>query len=96
MTKSQYNRKIPKLYSPTQIIFWSLRMKVASNGGVIPDCDVEVERTVVRVIAKNGGWKFQIKDYLKIFEWDHLVEVDQICLDEIGNGTEFWERVSND
>lgn len=71
--------RLPKLYSPVKIRFWSLRNGIGSNGGVIFDCDEKVERTVRRVITPNG-WKWQIINLNDIAIWDWNVITDQECL----------------
>ena len=73
--------KLPKLYRPVKIEFWSLRNKLGRNYGVIFDCDEIVERTVMRVRTKSG-WKWQIKDLALLLEWDYYAEQDQEILNE--------------
>ena len=73
-------RKLPKMYSPVRVRFSSLRNGVGAGLGVIYDIDTMVERVVVR-IKTACGWKWQIKDFSKLFEYDYYVEVDQEILD---------------
>lgn len=61
---------------------------MAQNGGVIFDCDTEVERLVVRVLCP-GGWKWQIKNLNDILKWDLGACVDQECLEMNGSDLEF-------
>lgn len=72
--------RLPKLYSPVRIKFSSLRAHLGPNMGVMPDCDEQVVRTVVRV-RTPGGWKWQIKDILSKIDWDYTIEQDQEILD---------------
>lgn len=80
--------KLPKLYAPVKIKFWSLRMGLGSNYGVIFDVDTQVERKCRRIKCE-GGWKWQIVDYMSIQEWDNLVWQDKEILDEFGSDLEF-------
>lgn len=75
--------KLPKLYRPVKIKFSSLRNGLGSELGVVFDIDTVVERVAMRIIAE-GGWKWQIKDFNKIIEWDPFVEIDRDVLNEIG------------
>ena len=80
--------KLPKLYRPIKIKFWSLRNGLGSNYGVIFDIDTEVERTVRRVLY-GGDWKWQIVNLDKIREWDYFADTDQETLEAHGNELEF-------
>lgn len=71
--------KLPKLYAPIKVKFWTLR-----TYGNNFDVDYEMERKIRRVRASNNwrdGWKWQIclteknQDY-----WDCHIEVDDECL----------------
>jgi len=77
-------RKLPKLYRPIKIKFWSLRDGLGAGLGVINDIDTEVERIAMRVRCE-GGWKWQIKNAYRISEWDWSVETDSDILDEYGS-----------
>lgn len=68
--------KLPKLYAPTRIKFWGLRNGLGANFGVIFDIDTLIERTCRRVLC-NGGWIWQIVDYVKLSERDDLAECDK-------------------
>lgn len=80
--------KLPKLYAPVRIRFWSLRMGLGSNYGVIFDVDTQVERKCRRVKCE-GGWKWQIVGFAKLAEWDSTAEQDKEILDEFGSDLEF-------
>lgn len=82
---------LPKFRKAVMIRFSSLRDGIGSNMGVIPDIDTWVERECYRV--KTGeGWKWKIKGFNQIPWWDYgLAETDQICLDEIGSDSDFFE-----
>jgi len=79
--------ELPKLYAPVRIKFWSLRMGLGANFGVIFDIDSEVERKCRRVRC-NAGWKWQIVDYAKLAEWDFYAEQDKEILDNWGSELE--------
>ena len=82
--------KLPNLYSPIKIKFWSLRNGLGDGFGVIYDIDTEVERTVRRVLVEREmGWKFQIVNLDKIREWDYFADTDQETLDNFGSELEF-------
>lgn len=52
--------KLPKLYSPVKIQFWSLRHGVGEGLGVTFDNDEKVIRIACRVVCENShfdGWK---------------------------------------
>lgn len=72
--------KLPKLYRPVLLKFWSLRNGLGSNYGVIFDIDTEVTRKCMRVLC-DDGWKWQIINYSRLVEWDYSVEADRECLD---------------
>lgn len=80
--------KLPKLYAPVRIKFWSLRNQIGLNLGMIFDCDTEVERVAIRVLCPEG-WKWQIRQYYAICEWDDLAEVDQEIMNEYGSELEY-------
>lgn len=82
--------KLPKLYRPIKIKFWSLRNGLGDGYGVVYDIDTEVERTVRRVLCEREmGWKFQIVNLNQIREWDYFADTDQEILDNYGNEIEF-------
>ena len=80
--------ELPKLYAPVKIKFWSLRNGVGQSLGVIFDIDTVVERKCRRVKCE-GGWKWQIVDFMKMEQWDYFVEQDKEILDECGSELEF-------
>ena len=82
--------KLPKLYRPVKIKFWSLRNKLGQNMGVIFDCDEIVERLAMRV-RTDLGWKWQIKNLQLISEWDWGVITDQEILNESDCEIECWQ-----
>ena len=75
--------KLPKLYRPVTIRFWSLRNGIGHSGGVIYDIDTEVERKVRRVrnLKWDCGWSWQMIDYDDLAEYDYCVVTDQEVLD---------------
>ena len=73
--------KLPKLYRPVKVKFWSLRNGVGGGLGMIFDIDTEVERTIMRVMGADG-WQWQIVGYSKLLEWDYFAETDQDTLNE--------------
>jgi len=74
---------LPKLYRVVSIRFSSLRYGMGDGYGVIFDLDTMVDRIARRVLCEDG-WKWQIKDINKLYEWDYFVDTDQEILDEIG------------
>ena len=82
--------KLPKLYAPTKIKFWSLRNGLGEGLGVIFDIDTEVER-ICRRVRVLGGWKWQIIDAVNMSEYDYFVDEDQFILDEIGSSSRYFE-----
>jgi hypothetical protein len=81
--------KLPKLYAPVNIKFSSLRHGIGSSGGVTYDNDVFVIRKCRRVLSPCfGGWKWQIVDAKKIYEFDYNVAQDKEVLDFIGSELE--------
>jgi len=80
--------KLPRLYAPVKIKFWSLRNGLGANYGVIFDIDTEVERKCRRVKC-DGGWKWQIVDFMKLAEWDCTADIDKEILDDCGSDLEF-------
>ena len=80
--------KLPKLYRPIDIIFWSLRDALGSNYGAMHDCDVEVTRKAMRVIT-GGGWKWQVHHINRIWMWDFTALQDQEIFDNHGMDLEF-------
>ena len=81
--------KLPKLYRPVTIKFWSLRDKLGANYGVMPDCDELVERKAMRVLTWSG-WKWQICGLHKLLEWDWVASTDQEILNESDCEIESW------
>lgn len=79
--KDKRAMKLPKLYAPVNISFWSLRNSIGANGGVIFDNDEKVTRKCRRVITKDG-WKWQIIDFDILAEYDYFVYTDKEILDE--------------
>lgn len=86
--KPQLKVQLPKMYAPVKIKFWSLRLGFGANYGVIFDVDTRVERKCRRVRC-DGGWKWQIVDFLKLRLIDYVAEQDKEILDECGSGLEF-------
>ena len=80
--------KLPKLYAPTKIKFWSLRNGLGDGLGVVFDIDTKVERICARVRIE-GGWKWQIINARNLCEHDYFIETDQETLDEYGDHAEF-------
>ena len=78
---------LPKLYRVVVIKFWSLRNGIGNSGGVIFDEDEQVTRMARRVLCTEG-WKWFIKDYYKLLEWDWYAYPDQEMLDEFGSDLE--------
>ena len=72
--------KLPKMYAPVKIKFWSLRNGLGPGLGVIFDIDTEVERKCRRVRTKDG-WKWQLVRYFQDRDWDWALEQDKECLD---------------
>ena len=70
---------LPKLYRVVKIKFWSLRMGLGSNYGVIFDVDTEVVRKARRVRIKEG-WKWQLVDCDDFYLNEN--EEDELCLNE--------------
>jgi hypothetical protein len=94
--------KLPKLYAPVKIKFWSLRNGLGDGLGVIFDIDTQVTRMVRRVLVcydkpsryyGNGDWMWQIINAYEMSEWDYFIETDGLCLDEIGTDLEDIEFV---
>ena len=83
--------QLPKMYAPVNIRFSSLRNGLGDNYGVIYDIDTIVERKCRRVIC-DGGWKWQIVNYLVNRCWDYELEQDKEILDNYGSELDF-ERV---
>ena len=81
--------KLPKMYRPIKIKFWSLRTMVGIGGGVIYDNDELVER-ICRRVKTREGWKWQIINAEELSLWEPYVEVDKEILDEYGSELE-WE-----
>lgn len=75
--------KLPKLYAPVMLKFWTLRNSIGPNLGVIFDCDAQVVRKCRRV-RTSDGWKWQIVDLRYFLEWDHDAKTDQEILDMHG------------
>lgn len=84
---------LPKMYSPVNIKFSSLRNCLGENLGVIFDNDTIIERKAMRVMKAGGGWKWQIKDFHKKSEWNYNIEIDQSVLDEISDDLDCIEFV---
>lgn len=83
---------LPHLRKTVMLRFWSLRNGIGESGGVILDIDTQVERECYRV-RKGESWKWQIKGLNRLPVWDkHHAEVDQECLDNIENESD-WEIV---
>ena len=80
--------KLPKLYAPVKIKFWSLRNGLGSKLGIVFDIDIEVERKCRRVLC-GGGWKWQLVDYLCARDLDYGLEHDKEILDNYGSELEF-------
>lgn len=83
--------KLPKLYRPVKIKFWSLRNGLGDNYGIIFDIDTKVERVCMRVLDKNNNWFWQIKDISKIRSWDYdyVIDQDQEILTDCGSELEY-------
>lgn len=76
-------KKLPKLYRKVKIRFPSLRTSLGENYGVCFDCDTIVTRGVIRVVIDNG-WKWQVHNIYRLYEYDYGAEADQEVLDNIG------------
>jgi len=74
--------KLPKLYRPIKVKFWSLRNGLGDGLGVIFDVDTEVERTIMRVIGDGDGWEWQIKNYARDIENDYFLDTDLCVLND--------------
>lgn len=81
-------RRLPKLYAPVNIRFWSLRTKLGQNGGVVFDCDEEVMRRCMRV-RTNDGWKWQLIGLSDLLDWDATAWQDQEILTAYGESLEY-------
>jgi len=79
---------LPHFRKTVRIKFWSLRNDLGQNLGVILDVDKQVERDVYRVKTESG-WKWQIKGFNQLLNYDGFVDTDQDILDEEGEGLEF-------
>jgi hypothetical protein len=77
--------KLPKMYAPVYIKFWSLRIK-GSLDGVVFDCDHQAVRKCRRVIF-DGSWRFQIIDCAK--NRDCCMSADTETLRAYGDELEF-------
>ena len=80
-------RKLPKLYAPVNIKFWSLRSGIGAGGGVYFDNDVQVTRRCRRVLCA-GSWRWQIVNGIKLAEFDCNVYQDNEVLFECGSDLE--------
>lgn len=80
--------KLPKLYSPVFIEFWTLRNGIGSGMGVVFDIDTKVSRKCMRVRVKNT-WAWQIVNYNDLREWDDRAIVDQEILLEYGPDADY-------
>jgi hypothetical protein len=80
--------KLPKLYAPVLIEFWSLRCGIGSGYGVVFDIDTKVFRKCMRVLS-DGSWSWQIVGYNNLRKRDYLAEVDQEILTDCGADIEF-------
>jgi len=78
--------KLPKLYTPVMLGFWTHRGKTCQRMGVVFDVDEKVYRKCKRVIFNDGfyGWKWQIVGGSKIQQYDKFAHTDQGGLDEYG------------
>lgn len=76
--------KLPKLYRPVKIKFWSLRNGIGQNLGVIFDIDTQVERIARRVITDKypNGWHWQLLIKKYEYFYDGNIETDIECLNE--------------
>ena len=85
-------KELPPFRRAVRIRFLSLRARLGSNGGVIHDCDVYVERVCYRVKNSNdpNGWIWKIKGENKIPQWDWaFFDTDKVTLGEVGSSLEF-------
>ena len=80
--------KLPKMYAPTNIKFWSLRDGLGANLGMVNDIDTEVTRKCRRVKCEDG-WKWQIVNFSSISDWDYCAFSDKETLDNYGSDLEF-------
>ena len=89
---------LPPYRKSVVIKFSSLRNTVGETLGVCFDMDTVVMREAYRTRTPQG-WKWQIKGYRKLMEWDHSAITDQEILDEYGSGIEVqisYEEVGNE
>ena len=81
--------KLPKMYRPIKIKFWSLRFSAGIGRYEIYDNDELVER-VCRRVKTCEGWKWQIVNSEELSMWEPYIEVDKEILDEYGSKLEYW------
>ena len=80
--------KLPKLYSPVLLEFWTLRNGIGAGGGVIFDIDTKVARKCMRVLH-GDSWAWQIVNYSDLRQWDDRAVVDQEILLEYGPDADY-------
>lgn len=81
--------KLPRLYAPVKITFWTLRNRIdPASGGMCFDCDEQVTRRCMRVRTR-AGWKWQLIGLNELLEWDWEASQDQEVLDAYEEEMEF-------
>ena len=81
-------KKLPKMYAPVDITFWSLRNGLGAGYGVVFDIDTKVTRKCRRVRTDNG-WKWQLVRYYQDRDWDWTLETDKETLENALEDLEF-------
>lgn len=81
--------KLPKMYAPVKVKFWSLRGAIGPNGGFM-EADREVTRTARRVVGRYGEWVWQIvfTQYELMHESLGSIENDRECIKSERNAVE--------
>jgi hypothetical protein len=80
--------KLPKLYAPVKIRFWTLRNAIGMGGGIIYDCDAPVNR-ICRRVKCGDSWKWQIVNFIKSSALDCTLIQDQEVLNNNGSELDF-------
>ena len=81
------SRKLPRLYAPVKIKFWSLRNGIGVDGGVHFDRDAQVVRKCRRVL-NNGYWMWQIVNGYRDSLYDYTIQKDNEVLYMCGSDLE--------
>lgn len=73
--------KLPKMYAPVKVKFWSLRGALGASGGFM-EVDREVIRTARRVVGRYGEWEWQIvfNPHELMHESRGVIENDMECI----------------